>query len=473
MKTMDYGHEGQNLEFKTSFVNAAKNNSKMAYNHDQAFVVFKAACAMMNTEGGKIYIGINNDTRQPIRDKYWGISADKKKLGKKDNDQYVLHINEMIRKYFVDHKYVRGIMHAEETDDEDVVVIIVKEADRVIYMRDKAGDKFAFRREGPSSRVMDDAMIRQRKNELLKKRPEKKDVDMQVIQEAIENKKKIKIYNYKSSHSGQVDDRIVEPCDFICEGRSVWCYEAAKDGMRQFKLSRMGSVKCLDEPWENEDRHCEACVDAFEWSRDVEPTVNVNIQLRPKAYNYMCENIPCSKKYIQEWDNSTWYLDCKVHSLEPVIDFCRACKNDVVVFGCDELKAELEPEPVDPETTTEAAPEASPEAAPTVEAKESTLREEYASLIEKTRKHIRKWIANQVSKVKGYLEPLKECRIDLEPICGEDSEPKAIAYELYDLGKLYLVLLNMLFKSIRKWAANQVDQIKKAHLADELEVPSV
>jgi hypothetical protein len=54
MKTMDYGHEGQNLEFKSSFVYPAKNNSQFAHDRDQAFVVFRAACAMMNAEGGKI-----------------------------------------------------------------------------------------------------------------------------------------------------------------------------------------------------------------------------------------------------------------------------------------------------------------------------------------------------------------------------------------------------------------------------------
>lgn len=455
MKTMDYGHEGQNIEFKSSFVYPAKSNSKLAHDHDQAFVVFKAACAMMNAEGGKIYIGIDNDTRQPIRDKSYGISADKKILSKKDNDQYALYINNKIQKYFVEDKYVRGIMRAEETDDPDVVVIVVKAADRVIFMQNKAGEKFAFRREGGSSRIMDNSMIKQRKNELLKMRPEKKDLAAQIIQEAIENKKKIKIYNYKSSHSGKTDDRIVEPCALICDGRSVWCYEAANEGddpMRQFKLSRMASVECLNEPWEHEDLHREAYVDAFEWSRDVEPTIHITVQLEPKAYNFLCEIVPVSKEFITDCGDSTWLLDCDVHSLEPVVDFCRACKDNIVVYGCDELKAILDPKSV------EIAPEVAPEEEPAVKAPEGTLREEYVSLFGKTRSYIRKCIENQVSKTKEYFEPLKECRIDIQSLGGE-VDPEAADCKLYDVGKLFGVLLGMISKSVGKWVEVQVEQI--------------
>lgn len=469
MKTMDYGHEGQNLEFKSSFVYPAKNNSQFAHDRDQAFVVFRAACAMMNAEGGKIYIGIDNDTRQPIRDKAYGISADKKNLRKKDNDQYALYINNMIQRYFVDYKYVRGIMRAEETDDEDVVVIVVKEADRVIFMQNRAGEKFAYRREGGSSRLMDNAMIKQRKNELLKKKPEKKDVAAQIIQEAIDNKKKIKIYNYKSSHSDHIDHRIVEPCAFICDGRSIWAYEAENEGndpMRQFRLSRMGSVECLDEPWEHEDRHREAHIDAFEWSRDVEPTVHITIQLGPKAYNYLYETLPNSKEFITDCGESTWLLDCDVHSLVPVVDFCRACKDNIVVYGCDELKAILDPKsvgatPVEEksEITPEIAPEVTEEDEPAVEAPAGTLREEYVSLFGKTRNYIRKCIDNQVSKIKEYLEPFKACRIDIQSLGGE-LEPQAAGCNLYDVGKLCRVLFDMISKSVGKWIEGQVAHVK-------------
>ena len=463
MKTIDYGHEGQCVEFKASFVHSADHTK------DARFMVFTAACAMMNADGGKIYIGINDKTFQPIRGTYSGVSGDKIKMGVKNNDDYARRINEEIKNFFEDSKYVRGLMHAEETEDEDVVVIIVKPADRIVYLKGHGSEKIAFRREGASSRMMNESMIRQRKNELLKKRPEKKDVARQVIQEAIDNKKKIKIYNYKSSRSDHIDHRIVEPCAFICDGRSIWAYEAENEGndpMRQFRLSRMGSVECLDEPWEHEDRHREAHIDAFEWSRDVEPTVHITIQLGPKAYNYLYETLPNSKEFITDCGESTWLLDCDVHSLVPVVDFCRACKDNIVVYGCDELKAILDPKSVEAgpveeksEITPEIAPEVAAEDEPAVEAPAGTLREEYVSLFGKTRNYIRKCIDNQVSKIKEYLEPFKACRIDIQSLGGE-LKPEAAGCNLYDVGKLCRVLFDMISKSVGKWIEGQVAHVK-------------
>ena len=54
MKTIDYGHEGQYVEFKASFVHSADHTK------NARFMVFTAACAMMNAAGGKIYIGISD-----------------------------------------------------------------------------------------------------------------------------------------------------------------------------------------------------------------------------------------------------------------------------------------------------------------------------------------------------------------------------------------------------------------------------
>ena len=73
-----YGHEGQHLEFKSSFLVSAGNQSE-----DQQFVVFKAACAMMNADGGVILIGVDDKTSMPCRGKYYGVQGDKLRLHKK------------------------------------------------------------------------------------------------------------------------------------------------------------------------------------------------------------------------------------------------------------------------------------------------------------------------------------------------------------------------------------------------------
>lgn len=340
--TTSFGHEDQTTEFKSCITESANHKD------DQMFVVFKAACAMMNTDGGKIYIGVN-DEGYPVHGKFSGVKGDLARLHLKNNDSYARYINKMISSYFVEDRYVRGIMHAEETDNEDVIVITVQEADRVIFMRNKSGEKFAYRREGASSRQMNQSMICQRKSEISGKKKSSKATrrlndNWQTIHEAIQNKRKIKVYGYISSNSNVKSDRILEPSCFICDDRSIWAYEAAKaedSHMRQFKISRMGYVELLDESWEHEDKHSDPIVDAFEWSRVTEPQIEICMALGPKAYNYLLENAPRSKDYITEASYGVWIFNAQVHSLDPVKTFCKACSDIIEVYCPDELREEL------------------------------------------------------------------------------------------------------------------------------------
>lgn len=340
--TNKFGHEGQTTEFKSCITESANHKG------DQMFIVFTAACAMMNSEGGKIYIGVD-DYGNPIRENSYGIKGDQKKLHCKNNDAYARFINARIADYFIDPKYVRGIMHAEETDDENVIVITVQEADRVIFLKNKVGEKFAFRREGASSRQMNCSMISQRKSELAGKKKADKanrriNENWQTIMTAIQEKKKIKVYGYLSSNSNAKSDRILEPSCFICDDRSIWAYEEAKaelSPMRQFRLSRMGYVELLDEEWEHESEHTAPHIDAFEWTRSTEPEIEISIALGPKAYNYLLENSPRAKEYVTEASDGMWIFNACVHCLDPVKSFCKACSDIIDIYCPEELKKEL------------------------------------------------------------------------------------------------------------------------------------
>ena len=84
----NFGYEGTSVEFKTSIVVSAGDHGK-----DQTFVVFSAACAMMNTEGGVIYIGVT-DNGEIALGPHYGVRGDKEKLGIKTNDEFARRINQ-------------------------------------------------------------------------------------------------------------------------------------------------------------------------------------------------------------------------------------------------------------------------------------------------------------------------------------------------------------------------------------------
>lgn len=342
---INYGHEGQNLEFKTSFYISAGNHDM-----DQQFVVFKAACAMMNADGGDIYIGVNDSGNVAIGPHY-GVRGDIEKMSKIcTNDAYARYINQRINTYFFDAKYVHGLMFAEETDSKDVVRIRVKKADKVVYMHElNSTARLAFRREGASSPSMNKAMIAQRENELSEEKAKssasrKGEIIRLRIQEAIERKQKIAIYGYSSSNSDSKTDRIVEPICFICDGRSIWAYEESKedsDPLRQFRLGRIENVEVLAEPSSHEGYYKPACVDAFEWSRCTKPSIHITIMIGPSAKNRLVEECPSSVNFLSDNGDGQWLLDADVHNIAPVKRFCQEFKDSITVYAPEELKKAL------------------------------------------------------------------------------------------------------------------------------------
>lgn len=343
------GKELFDKEFKQSFLFASRGCTD-----EQPFVVFKAVCAMLNKEGGEVLIGVDNYGRI-LPGEHEGIKGDIRKLNNKhinDGDSYARYIRNRIGDYFYDGKYVRDIVDVQESEKYDNVIrIIVRKADRIVYMhRIGNNERLAFRREGAASNLMDGTMINQRKADLCKERSvNQRDRRIERIrlqlQEAIELKRKVS-FGYCSSNSDRNDNRIVEPIEFILDGRSIWAYEEKNEGndpLRQFKLSRILRVEVLDEPCEHFKDYKEPYIDAFEWSRSTVPSIPISIMVGPAAKNQLVEECPESVKYLKECGNQQWLLDTNVHSLEPVKRFCMMFKDSgsIVVYMPDELKREL------------------------------------------------------------------------------------------------------------------------------------
>ncbi|MBO4230583.1 MAG: WYL domain-containing protein [Bacteroidales bacterium] len=345
-----FGHESKKVEFKSSFLVPSKGCVE-----EQPFVVFKAVCAMLNTDGGVVYIGVR-DSGEFANGTYYGVSGDIKRLNNKhitNADGFSRHIRNEIDCFFHNSEYVRGIVDAYEDNEHDnVILITVGRANRMVYMHHRGNDheRIAFRREGAASNLMTSAMIKQREAELRKEKAMEKDSlhhdDIHTaLQKAIDNKRKVVLYNYSSSNSDQVKDkRIIEPIEFICNGRGIWGYEERDDDrepLRQFKLCRIKNIKVLDEPCTHENEYKKAEVDAFEWSRWTKASIHIEIQLGPSARNQLVEDCPESQKYIKECGDQWWELDTYVHSLEPVKKFCQSFKDSINIIVPDELKREL------------------------------------------------------------------------------------------------------------------------------------
>lgn len=159
---------------------------------------------------------------------------------------------------------------------------------------------------------------------------------IKLIGEAIEKKQPITIKNYRSSHSKTISDRIVEPFEFLEDYAGIWCYDIADNRNKQFRISRMGSVKLINRKWKFEQEHNVPFVDAFRMSSQ-KAICNVKIELSLKAYNLICEEFPLTNKYIKQKGNQ-YIMDIPVADFHGIGRFILGLPGETNVLKPEEFK---------------------------------------------------------------------------------------------------------------------------------------
>ena len=124
------------------------------------------------------------------------------------------------------------------------------------------------------------------------------------LYEAIKEKKKVVLCQYKSSNSHATRDRVVEPFAFTPNNSEIWCYELASGMNKLFKVSRIGRVQMLEEAWEAEDKHRGGYTDVFHNSSD--QRLPVKLRLGMNAANLLVEEYPLAEKYLTKEDGNHW-----------------------------------------------------------------------------------------------------------------------------------------------------------------------
>lgn len=144
-----------------------------------------------------------------------------------------------------------------------------------------------------------------------------------LLNRAIQEKKKVILRKYRSNTSGTIKDRYVEPVNFVNDGIGIWCYESGDNQHKQFKLSRIENIELLDESWTDEERHCIGRTDLFGWSGS--DKIRVQLDMHFRAKNFLVEKYNNAKyltnKELYLLRDHFWRLDVEVTSLKPVVKF--------------------------------------------------------------------------------------------------------------------------------------------------------
>jgi proteasome accessory factor C len=152
------------------------------------------------------------------------------------------------------------------------------------------------------------------------------------LTEALENKKRIRLINYRDA-SGRVSRaRYLEPVAFQQDYTYLYAYDLDKRGYRQFHLGRVGLVEVLEE--DVIDSHFQAIPDLFGWTGA--SWLTINLDLTPRAKQLLLEEYPQATPYVSPLTGGRWLAALPLKGFEGCGRWCLGlCAEVNVLSGGD------------------------------------------------------------------------------------------------------------------------------------------
>lgn len=155
----------------------------------------------------------------------------------------------------------------------------------------------------------------------------------------INQKKKVLLRNYRSSHSSTVSDRLVEPFQYMEDYKAIWCFDLKDYTNKQFKISRIGDVEVTNTHWSYEHQHKLPFHDAFRMSAP-EPIAQVKATLSLKAYNLIREEYPMTDQYLKK-ESDYYLLDIPIADFHGIGRFVLGLPGNIKVHEPEAFKTFL------------------------------------------------------------------------------------------------------------------------------------
>ena len=135
IKSLIQQGECQNVEFKSSLRWDYKENT---VNKKLEFVIAKTLCGFLNSDGGVLIIGVDDDGN------VLGLDKDYNTLNKRDKDGFQLALNNVINNYLGKDIWVD--IRIVSCDDKEVCVVEAKPSKRSVFIKNEGREEFYIRR---------------------------------------------------------------------------------------------------------------------------------------------------------------------------------------------------------------------------------------------------------------------------------------------------------------------------------------
>ena len=163
--------------------------------------------------------------------------------------------------------------------------------------------------------------------------------NIQKLEDAVRDRKKVILKSYESANSHEVTDRFIEPFEFTTNCIDIWGYDLEKQECRVFKISRIKSVVVLDDNWTNEEKHHKSKTDCFRMSGFEQIPIKLELSLRAK--NLLLEEYPLAQEDLKE-EEGKWILDTMVTNMAGVGRFVIGLAGDIKIIDSPLLKVYVE-----------------------------------------------------------------------------------------------------------------------------------
>lgn len=134
-----------------------------------------------------------------------------------------------------------------------------------------------------------------------------------LLEQAKQQKKVVKLINYRSTNSSEITDRLVEPFQVSVKEDILHAFEVEKKEIRHFRISRIERVELQDTDWQYETKHNLIATDPFRIVNNNK--VRVHILLRVGGYNELLERFPLTQAYLHPSPNQQgiYEFECDIN----------------------------------------------------------------------------------------------------------------------------------------------------------------
>ena len=153
--------------------------------------------------------------------------------------------------------------------------------------------------------------------------------------EAMECRQGVLLKKYASSHGNDIRDRMVEAFAFTTNYEQVWCYCLEESEVKLFRVSRIGAVELLPEPWRHEEAHLAGFIDIFRMHSNERLPLKLKLGLR--STSLLVEEFPIASKHLQKISDNEWMLETEVCSYDGVGRFVLGLMGDIEIIDSPEF----------------------------------------------------------------------------------------------------------------------------------------